>query len=140
VVDGKYLVSGDTLFVKSVGRPDLGGHVDEWAHDLYWTLIDKIQNLPQETVVLPAHYSSQEEVRPDGIVAGVLGEIRAGNPALQLKDEVAFITFIKENMRPSPEIYGEIRKVNLGVIEACEDQRTALELGKNQCAASQARA
>lgn len=139
VVDGKYLVSGDTLFVKSVGRPDLGGHVDEWAHDLYWTLIDKIQNLPQETVVLPAHYSSQEEVRPDGIVAGVLGEIREGNPALQLKDEVAFITFIKENMRPSPEIYGEIRKVNLGVIEACEDQRTALELGKNQCAASQAR-
>ena len=140
VVDGKYLVSGDTLFVKSVGRPDLGGHVDEWAHDLYWTLIDKIQALPADTEVLPAHYSSQDEVRPDGIVAGVLGEIRESNPALQLQDEKAFITFIKENMRPSPEIYGEIRKVNLGVVEACEDQRTALELGKNQCAASGGRA
>lgn len=139
VVDGKYLISGDTLFVKSVGRPDLGGHVDEWAHDLYWTLIDKIQHLPEETVVLPAHYASQEEVRADGIVAGVLGEIRRGNPALQLEDERAFITFIKENMRPSPAIYGEIRQVNLGVIAACQDQRTALELGKNQCAASQAR-
>ncbi|MNL77349.1 hypothetical protein D3C87_2035020 [compost metagenome] len=79
-------------------------------------------------------------MRPDGLVAGVLGEIRQGNPALQLKDEAAFITFIKENMRPSPEIYGEIRKVNLGIVEACEDQRTALELGKNQCAASQGRA
>lgn len=140
VVDGKYLVSGDTLFVKSVGRPDLGGHVDEWAHDLYWTLIDKIQSLPADTEVLPAHYSSQEEVRPDGIVAGVLGEIRASNPALQMQDEGAFIAFIKANMRPSPEIYGEIRRVNLGVVEACEDQRTALELGKNQCAASQGRA
>ncbi|MFN3429303.1 MAG: MBL fold metallo-hydrolase [Candidatus Sericytochromatia bacterium] len=140
VVDGKYLVSGDTLFVKSVGRPDLGGHVDEWAHDLYWTLIDKIQSLPAGTEVLPAHYAGQDEVRSDGIVAGVLGEIRDSNPALQMKDEKAFITFIKENMRPSPEIYGEIRRVNLGVVEACEDQRTALELGKNQCAASQARA
>ncbi|MNS46705.1 Beta-lactamase hydrolase-like protein [compost metagenome] len=140
VVDGKYLVSGDTLFVKSVGRPDLGGHVDEWAHDLYWTLIDKIQSLPADTQVLPAHYASQDEVRPDGIVAGVLGEIRASNPALQTQDEGAFITFIKANMRPSPAIYGEIRKVNLGVVEACEDQRTALELGKNQCAASQGRA
>lgn len=140
VVDGQYLVSGDTLFVKSVGRPDLGGHVDEWAHDLYWTLIDTIQNLPEHTEVLPAHYSSQDEVRPDGIVAGVLGEIRRGNPALQMKDEAAFIAFIKANMRPSPAIYGEIRKVNLGIVEACEDQRTALELGKNQCAASQGRA
>lgn len=139
VVDGKFLVSGDTLFVNSVGRPDLGGHVDEWAHDLYWTLIDKIQTLPENTTVLPAHYSSQEEVRPDGIVAGVLGQIRRGNPALQVKDEKAFVTFIKENMRPQPEIYGEIRKVNLGLVEACEDQRTALELGKNQCAASQGR-
>jgi glyoxylase-like metal-dependent hydrolase (beta-lactamase superfamily II) len=140
VVDGRYLVSGDTLFVSSVGRPDLGGHVDEWAHDLYWTLIDTIQNLPADTVVLPAHYSSPDEVRPDGIVAGVLGEIRESNPALQTRDEHAFITFIKANMRPSPAIYGEIRQVNLGVVEACEDQRTALELGKNQCAASQARA
>ena len=139
VVEGKYLVSGDTLFVRSVGRPDLGGHVDEWAHDLYWTLIDKIQTLPEATEVLPAHYSSQEEVRPDGIVAGVLGEIRQGNPALQVRNEKAFITFIKDNMRPQPEIYGEIRRVNLGIVEACEDQRTALELGKNQCAASQGR-
>lgn len=139
VIDGRYLVSGDTLFVNSVGRPDLGGHVDEWAHDLYWTLLEKIQTLPADTTVLPAHYASQAEVRPDGLVAGVLGEIRRGNPALQVQDEQAFITFIKENMRPQPAIYGEIRRVNLGLVEACEDQRTALELGKNQCAASQAR-
>jgi glyoxylase-like metal-dependent hydrolase (beta-lactamase superfamily II) len=139
VIDDRFLISGDTLFVNSVGRPDLGGHAEEWAHDLFWTLINKIQALRADTVVLPAHYANQNEVRPDGIVAGELGQIRASNPALQVKDEQAFITFIKENMRPQPEIYGEIRRVNLGLVEACETQRTALELGKNQCAASQTR-
>ena len=31
LVDGSYLLTGDTLFVASVGRPDLGGHVVEWG-------------------------------------------------------------------------------------------------------------
>lgn len=136
VVDGRFLIAGDTLFVKSVGRPDLGGHAEEWAHDLYDTLVEKIRGLDDETTVLPGHYASQDEVRDDGLVAGTLGEIRASNPALQLQDAGAFVAFIRENMRPQPELYGEIRRVNLGLVSACEDQRTALEIGKNQCAAS----
>jgi glyoxylase-like metal-dependent hydrolase (beta-lactamase superfamily II) len=136
VIAGRYLISGDTLFVNSVGRPDLGGHVDEWAHDLYWTLINKIQQLADSTWILPAHYASQSEVRPDGLVAGVLGDIRHDNPALNVADEAEFTAFIKLHMRTQPDTYSEIRRVNLGLSTACEDQRTALELGKNQCAAS----
>jgi glyoxylase-like metal-dependent hydrolase (beta-lactamase superfamily II)/rhodanese-related sulfurtransferase len=139
IVADKYLISGDTLFVNSVGRPDLGGHVEEWSHDLYWTLVNKIRSLPDGMLVLPAHYASQNEVRSDGVVAGWLGDIRRNNPALTVDSEAQFVAFIKENMRPQPEIYGEIRQVNLGLVTACEDQRTALELGKNQCAASAAR-
>lgn len=136
IVDGRYLISGDTLFVNSVGRPDLGGHVDEWAHDLYWSLVNKIRSLDDETLVLPAHYASQAEVRPDGVVAGTLGRIRENNPALNVADEGAFITFIKENMVPQPETYSTIRQINLMLEDADEDKRTELELGKNQCAAS----
>lgn len=140
VVNGRYLFSGDTLFVASVGRPDLGGHVDDWSHDLYWTLVNKIRKLPDDTLVLPAHYSSQSEVRDDGVVAATLGAIRLRNPALNTQDEVTFTAFIKQHMRPQPEGYGEIRRLNLGISEADEEHRVALELGKNQCAASQARA
>jgi glyoxylase-like metal-dependent hydrolase (beta-lactamase superfamily II) len=136
IVDGHYLISGDTLFVNSVGRPDLGGHVDEWAHDLYWSLVNKIRALDDETLVLPAHYASQAEVRPDGVIAGSLGRIRENNPALNVADESAFIAFIKTNMVPQPETYGTIRRINLMLEDADEDKRTELELGKNQCAAS----
>lgn len=136
IVDGQYLISGDTLFVNSVGRPDLGGHVDEWAHDLYWTLVNKIRTLPDATLVLPAHYASQAEVREDGVVAGTLGRLRETNPALNVADEGAFITFIKEHMSPQPELYGTIRKINLMLEDADEARRSELELGKNQCAAS----
>ncbi|MNY01049.1 hypothetical protein D3C86_1335620 [compost metagenome] len=138
MVDERYLISGDTLFVKSVGRPDLGGHAEEWAHDLYQTLVEKIRRLDDDTTVLPGHFASLDEIRDDGIVAGELGAIRKSNPALQLEDAKAFVAFIQENMRPQPELYGEIRRVNLGLVEACEDQRSALEIGKNQCAASKA--
>lgn len=136
IVNGRYLISGDTLFVNSVGRPDLGGHVEEWAHDLYWSLVNKVRTLPDETIVLPAHYASQAEVRPDGVVAGTLGQIRANNPALNVADEGAFIAFIKANMVPQPETYSTIRQINLMLETADEDKRTELELGKNQCAAS----
>lgn len=140
VVDDRFLISGDTLFVNSVGRPDLGGHAVEWAHDLFQTLTEKIQRLSDETVVLPGHFAGLDEIREDGVVAGVLGEIRKKNPALAIKDATTFVAFIQENMRPQPELYGEIRRVNLGLVTACEDQRTALEIGKNECAASKARA
>jgi hypothetical protein len=85
---------------------------------------------------LPAHYANQSEVRDDGLIAGRLGTIRQENPALSANDEKAFTAFIKAHMRQQPEIYSDIRRINLGLQTACEDQRSALELGKNQCAAS----
>ena len=136
IVDGRYLLSGDTLFVGSVGRPDLGDEVDAWAHELYWTLVTKIRGLPDDTLVLPAHYASDAEVRDDGIVAGTLGHLRATNPALSLADERAFIAFIRAHLRPQPEAYGTIRRINLMLQDVDDDTRTELELGKNQCAAS----
>ena len=42
LVDGRYLLTGDTLFVSSVGRPDLGGHVVEWGRDLFFSLRDRL--------------------------------------------------------------------------------------------------
>ncbi|MEB3205101.1 MAG: MBL fold metallo-hydrolase [Candidatus Sericytochromatia bacterium] len=138
-VDGHWLLTGDTLFVASVGRPDLGGEVDPWARDLHATLTGVLADLPDDTVVLPAHYASHAEMRSDGVVAGTLGALRRDNEGMQARDLPAFLAFIHANMRPSPEHYATIRRINLGALEPTEDQVLQLDQGKNQCAASMAR-
>ena len=76
LVNDRYLLTGDTLFVSSIGRPDLGDKAEEWAQLLYRTLFDRIALLPDDVLILPAHYSDITEMRPDGIVATTLGEAR----------------------------------------------------------------
>ncbi|HEY9856304.1 MAG TPA: MBL fold metallo-hydrolase, partial [Stenomitos sp.] len=137
LVEGRYLLSGDTLFVRSVGRPDLGGQAEPWAKQLYQTLYVDLAELSDEIEVLPSHYSSFEEMREDGVVIGQLGELRRTNDGMQARSEAEFIAFIRENMRPQPETYATIRKLNLAVLQLDEAKITELDLGKNQCAASQ---
>ncbi len=133
LVDGALLLTGDTLFVGSVGRPDLGGQAAEWARDLHRTLHDRIARLAPETVVLPAHTGGPAEAGPDGTVARRLGDLLTGNAALRLpRDE-----FVAEALRdrpPAPAHYQKIRAVNLGMAEAAEEEMTELEIGKNECA------
>lgn len=136
ILGDRYLFSGDTLFIGSVGRPDLGGQVDAWARDLYRTIFQRLNRLHDVTMVLPAHFSGPSEMRPDGIVAGTMGDLRAKNPVLHVKDEDEFVRFIKESVSPQPETYNEIRKINLALLRVDEDRAVELELGKNQCAAS----
>lgn len=136
ILGDRYLFSGDTLFIESVGRPDLGGKVDEWARDLYRTLFRRLNRLPNGTMVLPAHFSSPTEIRPDGIVAGSMGDLRAKNPVLHVDNEDAFVAFIKQSVSPQPELYNEIRKINLALLRVDEGRALELELGKNQCAAT----
>lgn len=88
-------------------------------------------------MVLPAHYGSFAEMRPDGIIAGELGTLRRENEGMQPRSLEAFIAFINANMRPAPEHYGQIRQINLAAVTACEDSQRQLDLGKNECAASQ---
>jgi rhodanese-related sulfurtransferase len=55
----KAVLTGDTLFIGDVGRPDLlasiGVTADELAEMLYHSLHDKLLKLPDETIVYPAH-------------------------------------------------------------------------------------
>jgi glyoxylase-like metal-dependent hydrolase (beta-lactamase superfamily II)/rhodanese-related sulfurtransferase len=138
LVGGRYLLTGDTLFVGSVGRPDLGGHVDEWGRELYASLKERLADLPAETRVLPAHFASQAEIGAEGVVWGRLGELRASVPELQLASASAFVEAVRGAVKEPPAAYAEIIKLNLGG-RASEEQIAEWELGKNQCAASAAR-
>jgi glyoxylase-like metal-dependent hydrolase (beta-lactamase superfamily II) len=136
LVHDRYLLTGDTLFVSSIGRPDLGDKADEWAQLLYRTLFERIARLPDDVLILPAHYSNGAEMRPDGIVATPLGDARRQNPVFQSRTEQEFLAYVLAHLPAQPRVYQEIRRANLGRIVLDAEQAIEAELGPNQCAAT----
>ena len=65
-VNNKLLLSGDTIFVSGLGRPDLGNKVREWAKDLYNTVYSKVSEIADDVIVLPGHYASLDEELNEG--------------------------------------------------------------------------
>jgi glyoxylase-like metal-dependent hydrolase (beta-lactamase superfamily II) len=138
LVDGRYLLTGDTLFVASVGRPDLGGHVEEWGRELFVSLRERLADLPDDARVLPAHYSGTSEISPEGVVWAELGALRASVPELQLATAEDFVSAVRAAVKEPPPAYAGIMRANLGE-PASDEQVSEWELGKNQCAVSSPR-
>lgn len=137
LIDNRFLITGDTVFIVSIGRPDLGGKAKEWSILLYETLKSKIANLDDGLVILPGHFMDWGEANPSQIFSDKLGNIKARNADIYgISSEDAFVDFIEGNMRPQPEVYAEIRKVNAGLLEVGAEKQEIMDLGKNECAAS----
>jgi glyoxylase-like metal-dependent hydrolase (beta-lactamase superfamily II) len=137
LIDNKYLITGDTVFILSIGRPDLGGRAEEWSKLLYNTLKTKIADLSNDLVILPGHYMDWSEANASQIFSDTLGSIKNKNADIyNIQNEDAFTGFIKDNMRAQPEVYAEIRKVNAGLLEVDAEEQEIMDLGKNECAAS----
>jgi glyoxylase-like metal-dependent hydrolase (beta-lactamase superfamily II)/rhodanese-related sulfurtransferase len=131
---GDGLLSGDTLFLASVGRPDLEdgdeAAVRAAAADLHESL-DRLRGLPEETVVLPGHFSDDRV----GPLATTLGELLAENDLFAETDRDAFVEAVLEGLSDTPANYERIKRINWGQ-EAAEGDAADLELGPNNCAAN----
>nr|WP_241242834.1 MBL fold metallo-hydrolase [Paenibacillus whitsoniae] len=134
IVDDRYLLSGDILFVASIGRPDLAGKAQDWVGDLRTTLYERYQALSEDLLVLPAHFGSMSELGPDGIVSARLGDLFASNPGLQIADESEFRRTVSENLPPQPNAYQDIRLTNMGRIAPTPEEQRDMEIGPNRCA------
>lgn len=134
LIAGRYLFTGDTLFSEGIGRPDLGGNLTEWGRELYRSLHQRLLEVPEQTLVLPAHYAGPSAIQADGTVTGRLRTLRQSVPELQVSGEDEFIRALTTQMKPAPRHYEDIVKVNLGAAEASEEQVCEWELGRNQCA------
>ena len=55
--DPWFVCTGDTLFVGTVGRPDLPGQTEQSAAELYTSLHQKLLSLAEEVEVYPAHFA-----------------------------------------------------------------------------------
>ncbi|MCG1027718.1 MBL fold metallo-hydrolase [Virgibacillus halodenitrificans] len=134
IIDEKYLLTGDILFVKSIGRPDLAGKAEDWVGDLRHTLYNKYKELSDELLVLPAHYSFAEELGEGGKVAAKLGDLYKKNEGLNVEDESEFRRMVTENLPPQPNAYQEIRQTNMGKIKPEVEEQKEMESGPNRCA------
>lgn len=134
LIDGKYLLTGDILFVDSIGRPDLAGKAEDWVNDLRNTLYSLYTHLPKDLVVLPAHFAKMPEMDDQGRVWGMLGELYTTNEGLQIEQEERFRKLVTENLPPQPNSYQEIRLTNMGKMNPDEEQQREMEIGPNRCA------
>lgn len=138
LVDDRFLLSGDALFIGSIGRPDLGGRAKTWIPLLYRSL-QRLLTLRDDTIVLPAHFSDLHEADKHGCYRASLGALRSRNEGLHRLSQglAAFSAYIEASLPEHPHSYDDIRRVNTGLLQVDETKASELELGRNRCALSQ---
>ena len=128
------VLTGDLIFIRSVGRPDLGGKLDEWTPILWKSVSRSLAGWAPSIRVMPAHYASDAERESDRSVARPLARVREGNEPLQLRSETEFVAWVKKKVGSSPEAYRKIKAINLGLLQVWDMEAQELESGKNECA------
>jgi glyoxylase-like metal-dependent hydrolase (beta-lactamase superfamily II)/rhodanese-related sulfurtransferase len=135
LLDRRFLFAGDSIFIGSVARPDLGGHAETWT-PLHYRSLRTLLELPDDVLVLPAHAAGPAEARPDGLFAATLGSLRGSNEGLvrAAGPEDGFRNWILASLPVFPPQYVDIKRANLGLIAPDEERAEELELGRNVCA------
>lgn len=109
-----FLLTGDTLFVGAVGRPDLPGHTRENAAQLYTSLKEKLLTLPDALEIYPAHFSGSVcGAGMSGKPMTTLGFEKRWNPLLGLSSE-EFVNTIGEGIPAKPTEMEAILRFNQG--------------------------
>lgn len=133
-VDGRYLLTGDAVFVTGIGRPDLGGETEPWARDLFKTIHERLAQLDHSLEVCPAHYTSRSESHEDGTLRRRLGDLLVNDPVVSIADEDEFVSYVVSHLGTPPGEYSEIRRINMGWDRPGPERVSELEVGRNECA------
>ncbi len=109
------LLSGDTLFIGDVGRPDLSpSHTPkELAGLLYDSLRQKILSLPDDVEVYPAHGAGSlcgKNLSPERF--STIGQQRQFNYALQEMSRDAFVSMLTAELPERPEYFAQDAQIN----------------------------
>jgi hydroxyacylglutathione hydrolase len=108
-----FVVTGDTLFVGAVGRPDLAGREKEMAATLWDSLQDKLLCLPNELEIFPGHQAGSAcGVGLSGKPSSTIGFEKRFNPSLGL-DKASFVRELTADIAPRPVDMDRIVAVNI---------------------------
>ena len=112
-----FVLTGDSLLVGDVGRPDLHAvseeKVEGLARTLYHSLHGRLLKLPDHLLVYPAHYAGSVCGRGlSGHPASSIGFERRDNEALAASSEDEFVAAVLKEIPPAPEHQAEIVAAN----------------------------
>jgi glyoxylase-like metal-dependent hydrolase (beta-lactamase superfamily II) len=136
--DGPWAVlTGDTLFIGDVGRPDLltsvGRSADDLARDLYRSLHTQLLTLPDDTLVYPAHGAGSACGKNLSTAASsTIGEQRATNYALADISEDQFVDAVTEGQGVAPLYFAFAADANRRERELLDDHEPPRSLTMDQ--------
>ncbi|HET6769286.1 MAG TPA: MBL fold metallo-hydrolase [Chitinophagaceae bacterium] len=135
LINNKVLLTGDTLFINGVGRPDLKANNDEAIQrsKMLYQSLQKLLVLDERIIVLPAHTSQPVEFDNTPIQT-TIGNIKKNVAILQLKEE-EFVNTILQRIPPTPANYLSIVEKNIKG-DFSDINPADLEAGPNRCAIS----
>ena len=118
------ILTGDTLFLGDVGRPDLSKQFSsaQLAGMLYDSLHAKILTLPDDVLVYPAHGAGSlcgRNMRAERV--STVGTERLTNYALQIKDRNEFVKQLTSNLPTRPEYFAQDAEINRTGASALSD-------------------
>jgi glyoxylase-like metal-dependent hydrolase (beta-lactamase superfamily II)/rhodanese-related sulfurtransferase len=110
------VLTGDTLFVGDIARPDLAVDKREGAHAIFHSLHDRLLALAPDTEVWPGHLGGSLCGGPgmDMKVCSTIGYESRHNELLQETDEEAFVERAVSGLPPQPPNFKNVVEINRG--------------------------
>jgi glyoxylase-like metal-dependent hydrolase (beta-lactamase superfamily II)/rhodanese-related sulfurtransferase len=110
------VLTGDTLFVGDIARPDLAVDREEGARGIFRSLHEQLLSLPPETEVWPGHLGGSLCGGPgmDMKVSSTVGYERRHNEMLAIEDEDTFVEQALATLGPQPPNFEAVVELNRG--------------------------
>ena len=110
------VLTGDSLFVGDIGRPDLAVDPEDGAHQIFHSLHKRLLVLPDTCEVWPGHMGGSLCGGPgmDMKVASTIGFEREHSELLGVRDEDEFVRRATATLRPQPPNFKRIVQRNRG--------------------------
>ena len=109
-----FVLTGDTLFVGAIGRPDLAGREREMAGTLFDTLQAKLLPLPDTIELFPGHQAGSAcGAGLSGKPSSTMGFEKRWNPGLSIRDREEFVTYLTKQIPPRPANMDQIVATNI---------------------------
>jgi glyoxylase-like metal-dependent hydrolase (beta-lactamase superfamily II) len=134
LIDDSVALTGDFVFIESIGRPDLAGKVSEWTAQLWESLEAAKREWSADLMIYPGHYGDEAERRADRSVGASFGALLTENEALRFSDRQKFTAWVEGKAASFPDAYRKMKVINVGLLAVSPEEAEELEAGKAECA------